>query len=42
MKLSFPFWVVDTTNLPPWCAVVMFVTIIVMIVILIIALIRSR
>ena len=44
MKLSFPFWVVqvDTTNLPPWCAVVMLVTIVVMIVILIVALIRSR
>lgn len=44
MKLSFPFWVgqVDTTNLPPWCAVVMLVTIITMIVLLIVALIRSR
>ena len=44
MKMSFPFWVVqvDTTNLPPWCAVVMLVTIVAMIVILIVALIRSR
>ena len=42
--MSFPFWVVqvDTTNLPPWCAVVMLVTIVAMIVILIVALIRSR
>ena len=44
MIVFFPFWVgqVDTTNLPPWCAVVMLVTIVVMIVILIVALIRSR
>lgn len=44
MKLSFPFWVgqVDTTNLPPWCAVVMLVTIIAMIVMLIVTLIRNR
>lgn len=44
MKLSFPFWVgqVDTTNLPPWCVVVMLVIIIAMIVMLIVALIRSR
>lgn len=44
MSVFFPFWVgqVDTTNLPPWCAVVMLVTIVAMIVILIVALIRSR
>lgn len=44
MKLSFPFWVgqVDTTNLPPWCAVVMLVTIVAMIVMLIVTLIRNR
>lgn len=44
MSVLFPFWVVqvDTTNLPPWCAVVMLVTIVAMIVILIVALIRSR
>ena len=44
MKLSFPFWVgqIDTESLPPWCAVVMLVTIVAMIVLLIVALIRSR
>lgn len=44
MKLNFPFWVgqVDTESLPPWCAVVLLVTIVVMIVLLIVALIRSR
>lgn len=42
--MSFPFWVgqVDTTNLPPWCAVVMLVTIVAMIVMLIVTLIRNR
>lgn len=44
MSEHFPFWVgqVDTESLPPWCAVVMLVTIVVMIVMLIVALIRSR
>ena len=44
MSVFFPFWMgqIDTTNLPPWCAVVIFVTIVAMIVILIVALIRSR
>lgn len=42
MSVLFPFWVGQVDNLPPWCAVVMLVTIVAMIVILIVALIRSR
>lgn len=43
MKLNYPFWVgqVDTASLPPWCAVVLLLTVIVAIILMVIALIRE-
>lgn len=43
MKLNFPFWVgqVDTESLPPWCAVILLVTVIVAIILMVIALVRE-
>ena len=43
MKLSFPFWVgqVDAESLPPWCAVVLLVTVIVAIILMVIEIIKE-
>ena len=43
MKLSFPFWVgqVDTESLPPWCAAVLLVTVIVAIILMVVAIVRE-
>lgn len=42
MKLNFPFWVgqVDA-DLPPWCGVILLITIIVSVVLLVIAIIKE-
>lgn len=43
MKLNFPFWVgqVDAESLPPWCAIVLLVTVIVSIILVVISLVRE-
>lgn len=43
MRLNFPFWVgqVDTKSLPPWCAVVLLVTVIVAIILMVIAIVKE-
>lgn len=43
MKLNFPFWVgqVDAESLPPWCAVVLLVTVIVAIILMVIAIVKE-
>ena len=43
MKLNFPFWVgqVDAEGLPPWCGVILLITIIVSVVLLVIAIIKE-
>ena len=43
MKLNFPFWVgqVDAESLPPWCAVVLLVAVIVAIILMVIEIIKE-
>lgn len=43
MKLSFPFWVgqVDTESLPPWCAAVLLVAVIVAIILMVVEIIKE-
>lgn len=43
MKLGFPFWAgqVDAEGLPPWCGVILLITIIVSVVLLVIAIIKE-
>ena len=42
MKLMFPFWIgqVDTKSLPPWCGIVLLVTIIVSVIIIAIMIVK--